>query len=202
MVRLRPRTSLEGDRRWHPVLLPFRRRRQHGGDVESLCGRGQYLSLRCAGPADLHQGRCREHLPRARRSRLGGPGQRPALHRRPVPVPRIAPHSALRLRPVAARSGPAAPALGRRRLLPRRCAQLSCRHRKEDPLMLALLRRLLPLALAIPALYAQNALLDCDHPVDVHITSETPIAYVNFPGLPGDTVYIRLLATTTDPRFS
>ncbi len=68
--------------------------------------------------------------------------------------------------------------------------------------MLALLRRLLPLALAIPALYAQPTPLDCNQPADVQITPDKPIAYVSFPGLPGDTVYIRLLATTTDPRFS
>jgi hypothetical protein len=68
--------------------------------------------------------------------------------------------------------------------------------------MLALLRRLLPLALAIPGLYAQNAVLDCNQPADVQITPSSPIANVTFPGLPGDTVYIRLLATTTDPRFA
>ena len=56
--------------------------------------------------------------------------------------------------------------------------------------MLALLRRLLPLALAIPALYAQPTPLDCNQPADVQITSDKPIAYVSFPGLPGDTVYI------------
>ena len=35
MVRLRPRTALEGHRRRHAVLLPFRWRRQHRGALES-----------------------------------------------------------------------------------------------------------------------------------------------------------------------
>ena len=81
-------------------------------------------------------------------------------------------------------------------------AQLSRCHGKEDPLMLPLLRRLLPLALAIPAVYAQPAPLRLHQPADVQITSEKPVAYVSFPGLPGEPSTFVCSPRTTDPRFS
>ena len=67
------------------------------------------------------------------------------------------------------------------------------------------MRRLLPLfmlvALGIPGVHAQTATLDCGQPVDVRISAESA-ANVNFPGSPGESVYIRLLGSGGDPGFS
>ena len=67
------------------------------------------------------------------------------------------------------------------------------------------MRRLLPLAallaLGIPGLHAQTA-LDCGQPADVRLSPDSPFANVTFPGSPGDSVYIRMLATGGDPGFS
>jgi YD repeat-containing protein len=57
------------------------------------------------------------------------------------------------------------------------------------------------LALAIPGLYAQDPLLDCGRPVDVLLSPASPRANVRFQGTSGETVYIRLLATTAGPGF-
>jgi hypothetical protein len=67
------------------------------------------------------------------------------------------------------------------------------------------MRRLLPLAtllmLSIAGLHAQTATLDCGQPADVRLSSDSP-ANVAFPGSPGDSIYIRLLASGADPGFS
>ena len=58
------------------------------------------------------------------------------------------------------------------------------------------------LALGIPGLYAQGVpLIDCGQPADVRLTPDSPRANLRFQGTGGETVYIRLMATTTDPGF-
>lgn len=65
-------------------------------------------------------------------------------------------------------------------------------------------RRLLPvavlLALGIAGLHAQN--LDCGKPADVLLTPASPRANLQFQGTAGETVYIRLLFSNTEPGFS
>src|SRR4029077_3486141 len=39
-------------------------------------------------------------------------------------------------------------------------------------------------------------------PADVRLSPDTPLANVTFPGSPGDSVYIRILASGGDPGFS
>jgi YD repeat-containing protein len=67
------------------------------------------------------------------------------------------------------------------------------------------MRRLLPFAalfaFGIAGLHAQTAALDCGQPADVRISADSP-ANVTFPGSPGDSIYIRLLASGGDPGFS
>ena len=68
------------------------------------------------------------------------------------------------------------------------------------------MRRLLPLAtllvLGMAGLHAQTATLDCGQPADVRLSPDSPVANVTFPGSPGDSVYIRILASGGDPGFS
>ena len=158
MVRLRPRPALEGDRRRHAVLLPFRWRRQHRGPLQSHRGRGEYVSLRCAGPAGVRQRRRVENLFHARGESgwvdegngllfTGSQFQFPELR---LTLPGDG-------RRFAAGSGPSTPTLRRGRLLPGRRGQLPRRHRKED----ALMRRLLPLAALLALGIAGTACADC-----------------------------------------